>query len=265
MTRFPSSSGNGENDTVACPICEGYFDDYWGLEYKSHVIVKCTKCGLRYVSPRRNEIENLAIYDSGYFQEQRDSEENGDAFPFMLTQAHSYIQRVLSFCDVEDPRILDIGTGTGLSLRLFKMMGYHDVAGTDLYDVNKEHLAASGIKLFVGDVRDIELDSYDVVTCYHVLEHVMDPNPFLARICAVLNPGGILHVVVPNEGSLSSIIKSTLSRLKIKSKAYKHLSPGHHLYFYVPNTLEMIVEKHGFHVLYRGTCSGSGSLDTRAA
>ena len=55
-------------EEVVCPICDTDQARFWGREYKGHTIVKCSRCSLRYVNPRRLAEENTKIYDDeNYF------------------------------------------------------------------------------------------------------------------------------------------------------------------------------------------------------
>ncbi len=252
-------------EQVVCPICETDRARFWGREFKGHTIVKCAGCDLRYVNPRRTAEENAEIYDDEHYfarmvDDQRDLEQLENYF---LTNLKTF-RTFLPFCNQANPRILDVGTGTGFFLMLAKMMGFHHLAGADLTDVNREQLERFGIPLLAGDIVDmpteriaaqtgLENGGFDVITLLHVLEHVMDPNAFLGKLHELLAPGGLLYVMVPNEGNLPSAWKSLISRAGLKKRAFKHLSPGHHLFFHTRSTLHSLLAKNGFTLLFSGT------------
>ena len=54
-----------------------------------------------------------------------------------------------------------------------------------------------------GTIEDAELDaeSCEVITLWHVLEHLREPVAHLHRLARVLSDGGVLAVEVPNAGS----------------------------------------------------------------
>lgn len=252
-------------EQVVCPICETDRSRFWGLEFKGHTIVKCAGCGLRYVNPRRSARENAEIYDDEqYFARMVDDQRDLDQLEnYFLTNLKTF-RAFLPFCAEANPRILDVGTGTGFFLMLAKMMGFHNLAGADLTGVNREHLERFGIPLLAGDIVEMPAEriaaetgrqngGFDVITLLHVLEHVMNPNAFLGKLHELLAPEGLLYVMVPNEGNLSSACKSLLSRARLKKRVFKHLSPGHHLYFYTRSTLPALLAKNGFTLLRSGT------------
>lgn len=252
-------------EQVVCPICETDRSRFWGREYKGHTIVKCSGCDLRYVNPRRTAGENKEIYDDEqYFASMVEGQQDLDQVENYFLTNLKIFRTLLPFCAKTNPRILDVGTGTGFFLMLAKMMGFHHLAGADLTDVNREHLERFGIPLLAGDIVDLPAEriaaqtglgngGFDVITLLHVLEHVMDPNAFLGKLHELLAPEGLLYVMVPNEGNLPSSWKSLISRAGLKKRVFKHLSPGHHLYFFTRSTLPALLAKNGFTLLFAGT------------
>jgi len=60
-------------------------------------------------------------------------------------------------------------------------------------------------------------------------------------------------VVVPNYRSLDTRVKDLLSKLKLKSRPYKHLALGHHNYVFSIQSLEILGRKCGLRVVHRQT------------
>jgi 2-polyprenyl-3-methyl-5-hydroxy-6-metoxy-1,4-benzoquinol methylase len=242
-------------ETIDCPICGAGDARPWAVEYKGGSIVRCRVCGFRFVNPRKKREAAQAIYEDGYFTAARRAEGDADARGPMVEQNKGFVRRILSFAAEKDPRVLDVGTGTGFILKVFKMMGHHRVEGTDLTRANREELARHGIPLHTGAIEDLKIGPYDVVTAHHVIEHVPDLDGFLRGIRGVLAENGVLHLLLPNEGGLTSRLKSWSGRLGLGRRPFKHLSPGHHLYFFEIRTLKRLLGKHGFRVLHLATCS----------
>jgi SAM-dependent methyltransferase len=138
-------------------------------------------------------------------------------------------------------RLLDAGAGRGRFVAAARAAGYAArglepsargiAAARDHYDV----------VLDPGGVEDAAIleASIDVVTLWHVLEHVADPDAALARIAVWLRPGGALVVGVPN-------LRSCQARLG--GRRWFHLDlPRHRTHFTVTG-LRALLERHGFTV-----------------
>lgn len=93
-------------------------------------------------------------------------------------------------------RILDIGAGTGDFLAVAKNDGWHTV-GIEPSDRAKGIAINKGIS-FVENTVDLENHSFDVITMWHVLEHVPDLDFQIKELKRLLKPTGTLIVAVPN-------------------------------------------------------------------
>jgi SAM-dependent methyltransferase len=60
--------------------------------------------------------------------------------------------------------------------------------------------ARSGGQVFVGDIlqANFAAESFDVITCFDVLEHVYEPRSVVAKVRKWLRPQGVFYLVVPN-------------------------------------------------------------------
>lgn len=234
---------------VECPVCRSDLSAFWGLEYRGHRIVRCRGCGLRYVNPRRGETENLGIYGDDYFDRARRREADPRGSRLLQDRDAASIDAIRRHCRVDAPSLLDVGAGTGSFVILAHQSGFFgSISATDVSTANQAAFEEAGIRLHVGELSRLELGRYDVVTAHHVLEHALDPIGFLSAVHAALEPDGLFHVLVPNEASFTSRMKSALSRIGVKPKPLKHLSPGHHLYFFEPRTLQRLLVANGFRV-----------------
>lgn len=136
-------------------------------------------------------------------------------------------------------RILEIGCGDGNFLAYLRMHGWA-VRGSD-YDgetaalVRRRH----GIDAHAGDAADAPPPGapFPVVAAYHVLEHVYRPAAWLAAVRGLLAADGILHLQVPNHGSLSR---------RLTGPAWASLMFPQHVYFYTPRTLAELLRRAGF-------------------
>lgn len=93
-------------------------------------------------------------------------------------------------------RILDIGAGTGDFLTVAKNDGWQTV-GIEPSDRAKGIAIGKGIS-FVENTTELENHSFDVITMWHVLEHVPDLDFQIKELKRLLKPEGTLIVAVPN-------------------------------------------------------------------
>ena len=93
-------------------------------------------------------------------------------------------------------RILDIGAGTGDFLLECKNQNW-DILGIEPNDKAKGIALAKGIK-FGDTIEKLESNSFDVITMWHVLEHVPDVEYQVAELKRLLKPSGTIVIAVPN-------------------------------------------------------------------
>ncbi len=93
-------------------------------------------------------------------------------------------------------KILDIGAGTGDFLNTAKQNGWQTI-GVEPSDKAKKTAISKGIS-FVENTSELEDHSFDVITMWHVLEHVPDLEQQKKELKRLLHPKGVLIIAVPN-------------------------------------------------------------------
>ena len=93
-------------------------------------------------------------------------------------------------------RILDIGAGTGDFLLECKNQNW-DILGIEPNDKAKGIAVGKGIK-FGDTIEKLDSNSFDVITMWHVLEHVPDVEHQVAELKRLLKPSGTIIIAVPN-------------------------------------------------------------------
>ena len=93
-------------------------------------------------------------------------------------------------------RILDIGAGTGEFLSVAKNDGWQTI-GVEPSDRAKTIAKNKGVS-FVENTNELENYSFDVISMWHVLEHVPDLDKQIKELKRLLKPTGTLIIAVPN-------------------------------------------------------------------
>lgn len=96
----------------------------------------------------------------------------------------------------EKGRILDIGAGVGDFLSVAKNDGWETI-GIEPSEKAKAIAIKKGVS-FVNDLSELESHSFDVITMWHVLEHVPDLENQIAILKRLIKPNGTIIIAVPN-------------------------------------------------------------------
>ena len=223
---------------VVCPLCEVEPVEF-AVDYQGFHLCKCAKCGLQFQSPRLT-FDELAdkVYTADYCP---GHEESGTEKAFSRQLAT--FEKMLG----KRGRILDVGCGSGAFLRFAERHGWATFGADIRLSPETEGLTCP---LWEGRLTEIDFgdEKFDVIRFNHVIEHLQNPLQELARCRELLSPGGIVFVGVPNLAGISPTIKNLQSRLGLKKKLWRHYAATHHLYFFTPRTLRMMVERAGFRV-----------------
>lgn len=106
------------------------------------------------------------------------------------------VEKVLPW--VQEGAWLDVGVGNGSLLFTAQEYGFTP-AGTDLRAANVEALGRLGIQVWCADLLELHAPgTFSVISMADVLEHMPFPRPGLRHAHALLEPGGVLFLSMPN-------------------------------------------------------------------
>jgi SAM-dependent methyltransferase len=138
--------------------------------------------------------------------------------------------------------LLDVGAASGIFLALAKDEGY-EVAGIE----PSEYLADEaqkryGLKLFNGIIEDFDSDEkYPVISLLDIIEHLVDPDAFMAAVDRLMADNGILVIVTPDVNSLAA---------RLMGKRWWHYRIAHINFFNLPS-LKLLLDKHGYDIVMK--------------
>jgi 2-polyprenyl-3-methyl-5-hydroxy-6-metoxy-1,4-benzoquinol methylase len=217
-------------------------------------VASCVCCGHQFIQPVPTP-RFLAAYYASYMTEAKDNfyrhrqlVEIPAAFRLKYGERLSRIGHVIG----SNGRLLDVGCGLGMFLRLAKEHGYK-VSGVEANRSAVERLHDDfGIDAANCLFEDFETDQqFAVVTMWDLLEHMGDPVAALRKAYLLLRPGGVLVVETPARDSVVHWIAKLAYHLSFrKLLAPLYLTYGlHHLQYFSSRSLADAVAAIGFEVV----------------
>ena len=123
--------------------------------------------------------------------------------------------------------LLDLGCSSGGFLQAIASPSWR-LYGIEMSEsVAHRAESASGAQVFVGDILDAPYapGSFDVITCFHVFEHLYEPRAVLQKVAEWLKPGGLFYLMVPNIDSAGARVFKTHWYALELPRHLSHFSP----------------------------------------
>lgn len=226
-----------EEGSLPCNICGSvqkevlcHVPDYTFHPEESFPLVRCRHCRLVFLDPRPSLTEMGRYYPEDYYHGWED-----EACTLLRPNRVALVQDVKA-----TGRILDIGCHRGEFLAQMRQLGW-EVWGCEWAESCCAYARKTlGLEhIFEGDFLTHHLPSnfFDVVTLWHVLEHLFDPRKALEEVHRLLRPDGFLLIECPNFNSLT--------RRLFREKWHQFEAPRH-LYHFNQKTLSAVVDRAGF-------------------
>ena len=203
----------------------------------------CEQCSFLYTNPRPTISEIGKYYQSDQYISHA-GEKKGLIYKlydivrdFSIKQKLSLIKKYHS-----NGKLMDLGCGLGYFLNGVKLDKTFDTLGVDVSDDAVEFVK----KTFGLDVKNeseldnLEKHSFDIITQWHVLEHVHFLNERMLQLHHLLKEEGTMFIAVPNSKSKDA-------------EMYKEFWDGYdvprHLYHFNQKSFSLLMEKHGFEII----------------
>jgi SAM-dependent methyltransferase len=193
-------------EVATCVICNGtvFIKDRTCKDYtvskEDFTLLKCTACDFVFTSPRPEDQDLGKYYISeDYISHAREAKSLTDkiysiARNVALTWKTNLIQKLFT----HKPSVLDYGAGTGTFAKACSDKGW-TTKGVEPSDIARD-AADKSITLYP-ELKDVRETNFDVISLWHVLEHIPDIDTALNNIIDKLKPGGYLLIAVPNKHS----------------------------------------------------------------
>lgn len=188
---------------VACPLCgseRAVALSNWDRRFKRLPHVKCADCGLIRHEFMPSEVELAEYYRTTYRSDYQNVQDGPS--DRHIAKRHKEAELRLSRLTphlADGARIVDFGCGSAELVEDAIGMGY-DARGFEpgsdyaLYAKNKKGLPVENCGW-----QDYTVDApVDVVTTFHVFEHLLDPVPAVEKIQTWLKDDGLFYIEVPD-------------------------------------------------------------------
>jgi SAM-dependent methyltransferase len=264
-----------ELEPVPCPLCTALdvAPRAWLRDVALGVpgvfaLARCEHCGLWQQNPRVRVEQLPCAYPDDYPRHAQDSElpgllrKTGPAIRWALATRLGYrhldaaearatarlaarlsMRRIVENFPpwTGEGRLLDVGCATGKFLRAMLAVGWK-VAGIEIDPDAARKARTVTPNIFEGDPLEapFEAASFDVVTAFHVVEHLPQPCAALAQMLTWLAPGGRLIVEVPNVAGVGG---------RLFGRYWSGLDFPRHLVHFSPATMRAMVARAGGHVV----------------
>lgn len=199
---------------------------------KNYNLFECNKCRIIFTDFQDENYDKL--YGQNYYKQN------------LIGKLFSFVSSILiilrlKFYHKSTGNILDFGSGSGEFLRNIKNYSNFGTYGIEI----SSNAYANLVKEFGNNISNKDIRSmnpfnikFDVVTIFHVLEHLPDPKEYLISIHNLMKENSILLIEVPNINSLES---------KLFGKYFFHLDLPRHIYHFNQHSLKNFLTESGFH------------------
>ncbi len=228
--RYPAP----EWEAIACPVCSG--DDFERLfERDGEPFVRCTRCGLALINPRRVFEDIRGRYDAAYSRAYvRKAEKK-------LRRSRRRVKRLTREYRLEG-RWLDVGCSAGFVVKAAQEAGFeaHGVdIETDGIDYGRQELKLEHLHCGLLEEPGFPDRHFQAISLYDVIEHVPDLNAFLRELERILAPTGVIDIGTPDIGHW---------RVPRDLATWNEFKPSEHLYYFDRGTLTRLLANNGLRI-----------------
>jgi len=229
-----------------CPICGSYDIQYFltavdhTVSGESFEIFHCNHCSAGFTQ----DVPSTA--DIGHYYQSSKYISHSDTRKGMVNQMYHRVRSITlnqkrklteKVSAVKKGKLLDVGAGTGMFVETMLSAGWI-VKGVEPDEGARDIAARSNIHLAdPSTLFLLEKNSFDVITLWHVLEHVHQLHEYAEQFKKLLNPQGTLVIAVPNYTSHDATHYGSY---------WAAYDVPRHLYHFSPESMTVLLRKHNF-------------------
>ncbi len=221
---------------MTCPVCASSQFSQWG--FREFPIFECLSCHATFFERNSSKAD---YEDYGTVS----SAPQGYTLEYDLNlrrpKYRKQLERISRYTTGRE--LLDIGASGGGFCLIAKEHGWN-ARGVELS--SKARAIGESLGISYVDLESVEDESVDVITCFHVLEHIPDTAGFLRTLYSKLKPNGLVVAHVPHQEPLSFAIRNRIFPAK---ETYCQLYSPEHLTGFTVESLTNAFELQGFRPL----------------
>ena len=233
---MPVLEGEPTELMVRCPLC-GAADLAPLIRVKEWEIVECRRCLLGMLASPPDEAELSRLYSEQYFADHAIGyTQVEEARHRGVRGQHKRAEMVKRW--KRGGRLLDVGCASGYFLAAARACGF-EAEGVELSTWAAEEARKHfGVRVTIGESDILGREPrFDAITMWHSLEHTRDPLATVRAARALLRPGGVLAIELPNHRSLDA---------EKYGEAWTGWSVPYHLWHFSPQSLSVLLDRGGF-------------------
>jgi SAM-dependent methyltransferase len=198
-------------------------------------IVKCKKCSLVFSSPILSPKKMSLLYGKSACNYK-------DQIPYLIKTYFKLVEQIKNDLP-KNPKILEVGCGNGFFLKALSDINFtKNVFGIEPSSkmvLEADPVLRSKIKVNIFKPDLFPKDNFDLILCFHTLDHMFDPNEFVRGVYTMLKKNRYVIIVVHDTEGLSV-------RLFGEKSAIFDVE---HIYLFSKKTLRDMFERNSFKVL----------------
>lgn len=221
---------------IRCCVCVNEYKNNFSTKYDkdNFIVVECNNCSFNFIPQYFSKQITYKEY-----KDEKVLEEIRKGNNWLKMQRHLLRFKLIKKYKMEG-KLFDLGAGWGHFLYTGRELGY-DVHGVEVADI-PFHYAKNDLDLPVEHINFFDLkvedDTYDIITIWDVLEHIVDADEVMKKCSKMIKNGGYVFIQIPQIDSFIA---------KHQKEKWRMISSGHVNYF-SKKTISSLLEKEGFKV-----------------
>ncbi len=233
-----------------CPCClsndistHGELKDYY-VSQETFQTCKCNNCGFVFTNPRPDINEIGKYYQSEQYMSHNSNSTSIFHKIYRVIRNYMYNKKLSRISkhlakNMQSISLMDYGAASGDFLGYCASNGMKELSGVEP-DAVCRRIALEQHGVFLKSVEELaafEMQSFDVITLWHVLEHIHNLDETIQTFHKLLNENGRLVISVPNVNSFDR---------EIYKEYWSAYDVPRHLYHFNVETISILMKRLGF-------------------